>query len=237
MGIVSRLDKVRILALDSSSQAASVALCEGNVLVAESSINIRSTHSQTLLAQLDSLLNDAGWTLSDLDLVAVVAGPGAFTGLRIGLATAKGLGQALSLPVVTVSSLHAVAMNLPFSPLPVCVFLDARKKEVYCQTFRWQNAAFVSIDAARVLAPEKALAALAGEVILAGDGVPVYQALIERYCAGKAHLAPACAHPIQASKVAWLALQEYHRGAELSAENILPTYIRPSDAELNRAAH
>jgi tRNA threonylcarbamoyladenosine biosynthesis protein TsaB len=227
----------RILALDTSSQVSSVALCEAEALVAESALNLRGTHSQSLLAQIDDLLNAAGWGLADLDLLAVVAGPGAFTGVRIGVATIKGLAQVLNLPVVCVSSLAAVAMNLPLLAQPVCVMIDARKKEVYTQQFQLQDGFPRPFNSARVTAPPKVLADLPKDSCFVGDGVTVYRDLILQHGFEPHALAPACCHPIQASRVAALALRDFFKGLSRRPEQVVPTYIRPSDAELNRQSN
>lgn len=231
------VDNPRILALDTSSQVSSVALCQAEVLVAESALNLRSTHSQSLLAQVDDLLKAAGWGLADLDLLAVVAGPGAFTGVRIGVATIKGLAQVLNLPVVCVSSLTAVAMNLPMLHRPLCVFVDARKKEVYTQQFLLQDGFPRPLNQARVIAPHKVLADLPKDSCFVGDGVAVYRDLILEHGYEPRALAPACCHPIQASRVSALALQDYFKGLAQRPEQVVPTYIRPSDAELNRQSN
>ena len=228
------VDKPRILALDTSSQVSSVALCQAEVLVAESALNLRSTHSQSLLAQMDDLLKAAGWGLADLDLLAVVAGPGAFTGVRIGVATIKGLAQVLNLPVVCVSSLAAVAMNLPLLTCPVCVFVDARKKEVYTQQFQLQDGFPRPLNQARVIAPHKVLADLPKDSCFVGDGVAVYRDLILQHGYEPSALAPASCHSIQASRVSALALRDFFKGLAQRPEQVVPTYIRPSDAELNR---
>jgi tRNA threonylcarbamoyladenosine biosynthesis protein TsaB len=231
------VDNPRILALDTSSQVSSVALCQAETLVAESALNLRSTHSQSLLTQIDDLLKAAGWVLADLDLLAVVAGPGAFTGVRIGVATIKGLAQVLNLPVVSVSSLAAVAMNLPLLPRPVCVFVDARKKEVYTQLFQFQDGFPRPLNQARVIAPHKILAELQKDVCFVGDGVAVYRDLILQHGFKQQALAPVCCQTIQASRVAALALQAFSNGLILRPEQVVPTYIRPSDAELNRQSN
>jgi tRNA threonylcarbamoyladenosine biosynthesis protein TsaB len=204
------------------------------MLVAESALNLRSTHSQSLLAQIDGLLKAAGWTLADLDLLAVVTGPGAFTGVRIGVATIKGLAQVLNVPVVSVSSLTAVAMNLPLLTLPLCVLIDARKKEVYTQQFKFQDGFPRPLNQARVMAPHQVLVELQGDFCFVGDGVAVYLDLILQHGFKQQALAPACCHPIQASRVAALALHDFSSGSILRSEQVVPTYIRPSDAELNR---
>ena len=229
-------DQPRLLAIDSSSFSGSVALCQGETLVAEILLNSKGTHSDTLLQQIDTLLVFAGWRKEDLDLLAVVNGPGSFTGLRIGLATVKGLAQVLQRPVVPVTSLQAVAMNLPLSPVPICAFLDARKKEVYSQLFEWRDNGPVAISAAQVAPPQKVLSELQGQVALVGDGVPLYREEIERTLAGRVLLPAAPAHRLKASQAAWLALKAWGKKDFLPPAELLPCYIRPSDAELNPPA-
>lgn len=226
-------EEIKILALDSSSLTGSVALCCGTQLVAESLLNIRSTHSEKLLKQIDLLLSDVGWQLGDLDLLAAVTGPGSFTGLRIGISTAKGLAQVLNRPVVSISSLQAIAMNVPLSTAPVCAFLDARKNEIYCQLFRWQNDIPVPYGQAQVLPPKIFLERLQGEVVFVGHGVPLYCELIRDVLAERALFPVSTAHQIRASHAAWLAFHSWSRGESQKASEMLPTYIRPSDAELN----
>ena len=225
---------IKILAVDSSSFTGSVALCCGDSLVAESLLNVRSTHSEKLLKQIDLLLSEADWTLDDLDLLAVVTGPGSFTGLRIGIATVKGLAQVLKKPVVPVSALQTVAMNLPLSPIPICAFLDARKKEVYSQLFEWQHTAGpVAIGEPSVLPPELLLKKLPDKVALVGDGVVIYRHLIDTILGDRALIPVATAHQLRAAQASWLALQAWRIGSAQNVTEILPTYIRPSDAELN----
>jgi tRNA threonylcarbamoyladenosine biosynthesis protein TsaB len=225
--------KVRILAVDSSSMSGSVALSHGSTPVAEVFLQVGKTHSEILLEQIDRLIAQAGWTAADLDLLAAVTGPGSFTGLRIGVATIKGLAQALNKPVVGVSSLQAVAMNLPLVHTPVCAFLDARKKEVYAQLFNWQGDEPVPQEQARVLPPDMLLKELSGRVAFAGSGVLLYRRLIVDRLAERALLPPPCAHQIKASQVAWLALKQWSRQSLLRPAELMPTYVRPSDAELN----
>ncbi|MEA3544499.1 MAG: tRNA (adenosine(37)-N6)-threonylcarbamoyltransferase complex dimerization subunit type 1 TsaB [Thermodesulfobacteriota bacterium] len=230
-------EEIKILAIDSSSSTGSVALCQGESLVAESLLNVRSTHSEKLLQQIDLLLGEASWTPADLDLLAVVTGPGSFTGLRIGIATIKGLAQVLNKPVVPVSSLQTIAMNLPLASVPICAFLDARKQEVYSQLFEWHPIAGpVALGEASVLPPERLLAGLPEKVALVGDGVFLYRQLIADILADRALIPVATAHQLRAVQAAWLALQMWSAGLACNASGILPTYIRPSDAELNLLA-
>ena len=219
---MKNIPEIKILAVDSSSLTGSVALCQGEQLVAESLLNVRSTHSEKLLKQIDLLLREAGWKLEDLDLLAVVTGPGSFTGLRIGIATIKGLAQVLNKPVVSVSSLQTVAMNLPLSPIPICAFLDARKKEVYSQLFEWNDTAGpIALGEPSVLPPEQLLKELSGEVALVGDGVLLYHSLIDDILGGRALIPVATAHQLRAVQVAWLALQSWSVNLVQDAAEIL----------------
>jgi tRNA threonylcarbamoyladenosine biosynthesis protein TsaB len=227
---------MKILALDTASTTGSVALVDGSVLVAEMLLNVKATHSERLLDQVFQVLQAGSLTLADLDLLAVVHGPGSFTGLRIGLATAKGLAQALKLPLIGVSALQLVAMNLPLCPVPVCAFIDARKKEVYTALFSWSNGAPLAIGPELVLPPEVALRRLAGPVALVGDAVGVYGPLIEEILGERALLPAACHHHPRASAAAILAAGQYRGAGEYSAAGVAPVYIRPSDAEINRPA-
>lgn len=225
-----------ILAVDSSSLTGSVALCRGPDLIAESFLHIRATHSERLLQQIDRLLDDSGCALQELDLLAAVTGPGSFTGLRIGIATVKALAQVLERPVVSVSSLQAVALNLPLLQVPVCAFLDARKQEVYSQLFIWRDGLPTASGKARVVPPARLLAELPRPVALVGDGVPLYAELIERLLGDDALVPASPAHRLHASRAAWLACRAWRNAATQSAAEMLPSYVRPSDAELSRSA-
>lgn len=225
--------ELKVLALDTSSQSGSVALCHGTTVIAESFLNVHRTHSENLFRQIDLALRDADWSLRDIDLLAAVTGPGSFTGLRIGVAMIKGLGQVLGKPVVSVSSLQATAMNLPLAGVPVCVLLDARKKEVYTQTFRWKDGVPVADDEAQVLPPQRLLANIASQTVFVGSGVLVYQDLISSVLDDRAVLAPPTAHQLRSSAVAYLAVQQWLNGNTEKPADMLPLYVRPSDAELN----
>ena len=122
---------MRILGVDSSGMVASVALVEDDLLVAEYSVNYKKTHSQTLLPMLDEIVKMTELDLNTIDAIAVAAGPGSFTGLRIGAATVKGLGLALEKPVISVPTCHGLAYNLWGSDKLICPIMDARRSQVY----------------------------------------------------------------------------------------------------------
>ncbi len=223
---------MKILALDTATATGSVALLVGQQLVAETLLNIKAVHSERLLDQVEQVLQAGNLTLEELDLIAVVRGPGSFTGLRIGLATAKGLAHAAKLPLIGISSLQLLAMNLPLSTLPVCALLDARKKEVYTALYRWIDGIPVAAGPELVLPPEKALGRLAGEVALVGDAVELYRPLIDEILGERAGIPAACHHQPRASAAAALAALLFQPGMQLGAAQLAPVYIRPSDAEL-----
>lgn len=224
----------KILAVDSSTLSGSLALCEGERLIGEIYLSTAATHSELLLRQLDHLLAEAGWHLEQLDLLAAVCGPGSFTGLRIGVATVKGLAEVLKKPVVGISSLQLLAMNLPLCPWPICAFLDARKKEVYSQLFHWTDQGAQPLGEPRVLPPEELLQQLEGEVALVGDGVPLYRDLIDKILAGRVCIPAVQSHLPRASQAAWLACQRFRAGDLEEPAELVPRYVRPSDAELNQ---
>jgi tRNA threonylcarbamoyladenosine biosynthesis protein TsaB len=130
---------MRVLAVETSTLAGGAALLDGDLIVGEYTLDVRAPHSERLMGAIDRLLTDAGWTVRDLEGLAVSVGPGSFTGLRIGLSTVKGLALALGIPVAAVPTLDAMASLLPFAALPVCPVLDARKREVYASLYRWDS--------------------------------------------------------------------------------------------------
>ena len=132
---------MKILGLDSSGLVASVAVVEEDITIAEYTVNYKKTHSQTLLPMLDELKRMTELDLHTLDAIAIAAGPGSFTGLRIGSATAKGLGLALNLPILPVPTVDALAYNLYGSSALVCPLMDARRNQVYTRLYEFQKRA------------------------------------------------------------------------------------------------
>ena len=139
---------MRILALDSSGLVASVAIASEDVIIAEYTINYKKTHSQTLLPMLDEIVKMVNLDLSEVDAIAVTAGPGSFTGLRIGSATAKGLGLALDKPIISVPTVDCLAYNLYGTDKMICPIMDARRDQVYTGLYEFVNNDFMVISAA-----------------------------------------------------------------------------------------
>ncbi len=162
---------MRILALETATLAGSAALLEGGRVIGQSLLDVALTHSERLLAMVDRLLQDSGWDVAVLDALAVSVGPGSFTGLRVGIATVKGLAMSLGLPVAPVPTLDALASNLPFADAPVCPLLDARKGEVYLSLYRWNEDRMERQWDYLALSPPAVAERLELPVIVVGDGV------------------------------------------------------------------
>ena len=223
----------RLLTVQTASPAGSVALSEGDTLRGEISLNVQKTHADWLLNAIDVLLKAAEWDISDLDGFGVVIGPGSFTGLRVGLATVKGLAVANGCSIVGVSSLAALAYQSPFSRWPICAMLDARKKEVYAGLFRWESGQLQTLAEERVIPPEELLKEFDGDAVFVGDGARAYRTLIVRQLAARAHFAPAGTDHLRAGSAAMLAFQHWEAGHRVKPTELIPCYIRPSEAELN----
>jgi tRNA threonylcarbamoyladenosine biosynthesis protein TsaB len=203
--------------------------------VGQSVLNIALTHSERVMAVVDRLLQDCGWDVKDLQGLAVSIGPGSFTGLRVGVATAQGLALALDVPVAPVPTLDALAATLPFAEWPVCPLIDARKGEVYLSLYRWAGDAMKREWEYLALSPESAVGRLAAPVIVLGDGVPACRPFLAALGAGVRIASPAHSLPSPAV-VGELGHAMLESGQGVAGEALTPLYLRPSEAEL-RAKH
>ena len=229
---------MKILALESSAVSASAALCEDEALLAETFQNSGLTHSQTLLPMAEQLLRSSGLTLNELDLIAVAHGPGSFTGLRIGVAAAKGLAWAAQLPCAGCSTLESMAWSLAAFPGEVCAAMDARRKQVYNARFRTDGQRPHRLTPDRAIALEDLVEELKGTSVpqlVVGDGAALcYNALTE---AGiPARMAPPNLRYQSAWGVARMALELARTGQTVSPNDLVPVYHRLSQAERERKA-
>ncbi|MCR4814164.1 MAG: tRNA (adenosine(37)-N6)-threonylcarbamoyltransferase complex dimerization subunit type 1 TsaB [Lachnospiraceae bacterium] len=242
---------MKILALDSSGNVASVALLEDNVLKAEYTIDYKKTHSQTLLPMLDEIKRMTETDFDDINAIAVAAGPGSFTGLRIGAATAKGLGLALNKPVVPVPTTDALAFNLYGHNGLICPIMDARRNQVYTGLYGFISTGgecdtcdskenyyeFIRIRETSAMGIEE-LCTLINErheeVIFLGDGVPVYKDRIDKLLTVPYMFAPAHLSRQHAGSVGMLGMELYAAGKYESAAEHSPKYYRVSQAERER---
>lgn len=236
---------MKILALDSSGLVVSAAVVEDDITIAEYTINHKKTHSQTLLPMLDELRRMTELDLHTLDAIAVAAGPGSFTGLRIGSATAKGLGLALDIPIIPVPTVDALAFNLYGSGGLVCPIMDARRNQVYTGLYAFhkgegQDARYDMCTVEKQCAVD--IAWLAGrineldrETVFLGDGVSVYRDQLAELLRVRYSFAPACCNRQRASCVAALGTVLYEKGIAGTAAEHVPDYLRLSQAERERA--
>ena len=234
---------MRILALDSSGLVASVAVVEGGVLeaqtIAEYTVNYKKTHSQTLLPMLDEVARMTELDLNSMDAIAVAAGPGSFTGLRIGSATAKGLGLALDKPLIHIPTLEGLAYNLCGTDHIVCPIMDARRGQVYTGIYEFDNDRLIVLEDQMAVGIEELgqrLHSYDRKVVFLGDGVPVFkEALMEQIMAGREiAFAPAHLNRQRAAAVGALAIRYYREGKMETAAEHQPDYLRVSQAERER---
>lgn len=231
---------MKLLAIDSSGLVASVAVIEEETLVAEYTMNYKKTHSQTLLPMLEEIKKSIDLDLSSIDAIAVAAGPGSFTGLRIGSATAKGLGLALDKPLISVPTVDALAYNLydTDEDTIICPIMDARRKQVYTGMYCFLNHQMQVVKEQDAVALEeliKELNQMERPVIFLGDAVPVYKELIQESCKVPYSFAPAHLIRQRAGAVGMLGTLYFKEGKTESAAEHKPEYLRVSQAERERA--
>ena len=231
------LETPLILSLDTSTPCSSLALTVGTrnfgQVVASLSLTGKVTHSRRLLSAIDWIMQESAVGWSEIHGVAVSLGPGSFTGLRIGMATAKGLAAAAGKVLLGVSTLDSLAAKCVTSRL-ICSLLDARKKEVYAAFFRCTARGFTErISEPVVCTPESLAAAIDEPVLLVGDGARVYADVFLATLREKCMIAPASLHAPSAASLGLLAGELFEKGKVLDLAECVPMYIRSSDAELN----
>ncbi|MDP2157827.1 MAG: tRNA (adenosine(37)-N6)-threonylcarbamoyltransferase complex dimerization subunit type 1 TsaB [Nitrospirota bacterium] len=222
---------MKILGIETSTMLGGVAIADEKGLIAETRLNVKSTHSERLMATIDEQLRQSDMALSDIDVFAVASGPGSFTGLRIGLSTAKGLCYATGKPLVMIPTLEAFARSFPFSQYPVCVMLDARRGEVYAAIFQWDGGFVKLLDEVSV-APEALFKDVDSPVVLAGEGALVYRERLVALLGEQALFAPLVTMVPSPANVAMLGLEKALKGEFTDALAAEPLYIRKSEAEV-----
>lgn len=221
---------MKILAIDASSVSVSAALCEDDAVLGEEFIHIRQTHSETLMPGVASLLARCGVAPTDIGLFAVTAGPGSFTGVRIGVAAVKGLAVARNIPCVPVSSLEAAAAGIPCFDGVVCAVMDARRGQFYNALFDGKNLNRLTPDravSAELLGAE--LKKLQKPAFLVGDGAKLCYNNLHAECSVMTAPDRMC-YP-RGAAVAALGLREYRAGKALLPAELMPVYLRLPQAE------
>lgn len=224
-----------ILSVDSSASPASVCLFQDDKILSEYYINVGLTHSQTLVAMIESILQVTGIKPEDIDLYSVNNGPGSFTGVRIGVSAVKGMAYAQNKPCIAVSTLHSMAANFLSDDAIVCACMDARRHQVYNALFRVHNGKIEPLCEDRAISVDALIDEISRinePVILAGDGADLVYSSIKEL--KNVRLAPANQRYQRASSVAVIAAEKAQKGELTPPASLMPSYLRLSQAERER---
>ena len=233
-----------ILALETATLTGSVALVDASTaedasspamkIVGEITLNLQSTHSERLMPSIHKLLEESSAKVHDLQGIALSLGPGSFTGLRIGVSTAKGLAYALKIPVAGVSTLEALAWNVPYHSAVICPLLDARKKEVYAAFFQGDEEGTIRRKSEDwVLSPEDLCRRVSERTLFLGNGLEGYGEVLRKNLGPRASFAPPEFSLPRALNVAKLGLPKFKRAQTLDLFSFTPIYLRRSEAEIH----
>lgn len=228
---------MKILGIDSSGLVASAAIADEKNIIAEFTVNNKQTHSQTLLPMIEKVVDMSGIEIEQIDAIAIAAGPGSFTGLRIGSATAKGIGLALKKPVVSVPTLEGLAYRVSVFDGIICPIMDARRNQVYTGIYKMDKGKLVCLSEQKAVDIHEIMEELEKydeKVIFLGDGVEVQRETIEKefkkeYCFAPIHLSKQ-----SAAAVAVLGDIYFNQGKAEDAAEHKPIYLRKSQAERER---
>lgn len=225
---------MRILALDTSTNVATVAILEDDVIIGEYSCNKGKTHSQRLMPMIQSLLEKVGLSATDMDAFAASIGPGSFTGLRIGVTTVKAMAFAAEKPVISIHTLDALAYNLTMSEALICPIIDARNSQVFTAVFRFINGKLERLtdylgihinELVDIIRP------MEGEVVLLGDACNMHKDYFTLELGERVSIAPPNIALAKASSVAVLARNAFLEGKLENCYDMVPFYLRKSQAE------
>lgn len=231
---------MKILAIDTSGLSCSTALLEDDILRASYTVDFKRTHSETLLPMIDSLFETTGIMKEEIGFIACASGPGSFTGLRIGAATAKGIGLALGKKIIPVPTLLSLSYNACVSDMDIVPMMDARRGQVYTGIYRYERGGGalpkILMDQCAVPVEEliEAINQNGRSVLFLGDGAPVFREKIELLTKVQYSFAPAFISRQRASALAGISLLLYEEGAAVSADDFRPDYLRLSQAERER---
>ena len=223
---------MKILAVEASGAVASAALIEDDILRAEFTLNHKMTHSQTIMPLINEIKEYLELNLATIDFIACSAGPGSFTGLRIGAATAKGLAMGIKKPIVPVSALAGMAYNVYMTSALICPIVDARRNQVYTAFYKWNRGRLECVSQDRIAMIDEVLAEAASfemPVIFVGDGIFVHR---DKLTANESFtVAPASCNMQRAASVASLAAELVLEGKYVDGGDFVPVYLRKSQAE------
>lgn len=220
---------MKILGIDSSGLVASAAIADEKNIIAEFTVNNKQTHSQTLLPMIEKVVDMSGIELEQIDAIAIAAGPGSFTGLRIGSATAKGIGLALKKPVVSVPTLEGLAYRVSVFDGIICPIMDARRNQVYTGIYKMDKGNLVCLSEQKAVDIHEIMEELEKydeKVIFLGDGVEVQRETIEKEFKKNIVLHPIHLSKQSAAAVAVLGDIYFNQGKAEDAAEHKPIYLR-----------
>lgn len=224
---------MKVLAIDTSSVVATCAVLDEEKLLGEYTLNQDMTHSERLIPMIKTLMDSLKLKPEDIDLFAGSVGPGSFTGLRIGLATIKGLAHVVDKSVIGISTLEALAFNVPFDGIVIPI-MDARRDRVYTGIYRWENGKLINIMEPTILNIDELLDIVDSKyekVLFNGDGTLVFKDRIDEKLKDKALYAPISLNMAKASSIGELALLKWEEGSQENYFNLSPDYLRESQAQ------
>jgi len=228
---------MRILALDTSTNVATIAILEDDVIIGEYSCNIGKTHSQRLMPMIQNLLEKVNLCATDMDAFSASIGPGSFTGLRIGVTTVKAMAFAANKPVISVYTLDALAFNVSMSKALICPMIDARNSNVFTAIYRFVNGKLERLtdylgihinELANIIRP------MEGEIVLLGDACSMHKDYFALELGERVNIAPPNTALAKASSVAMLARNAFLEGKLESCYDMVPFYLRKTQAERER---
>lgn len=223
-----------IFGIDTCSMSSSASVVSDEKMIAQFSVNHKKTHSERIMPQIEAMLEAADISIGDINAFAAAVGPGSFTGVRIGVATAKALAQAQGKPCIAVSALEGLAAgSVTFNGI-ICPILDARRNQVYNGLFESDGRKLKRISDDRALPLEDLLNELKNtdkNIIFMGDGVPVFKTAIADSLKERAFFAPLPLVFNQAASIAQIGLEKLKNGETVSYGELVPEYVRLSQAE------
>ena len=227
---------MKILSIDTSTIVATVALADEEKVYSELTITSnKRNHSERLMLLIEEALSSSGFDIKDVDLFSCGIGPGSFTGLRIAIATIKGLAQSLAKPVIGVSTLRLLAYNMPFASGIICPVIDAQKDQVYSCFYRWTGEGLTELRQEAVYSVEELIKIIDNQkeqVVLLGDGIKkIPSNTLEEY-KEKIKIAPISNRMPKAASLASLSLDLVKNGLTMSYSDLEPNYMRKSQAEV-----
>lgn len=225
---------MKILALDTSGMTATTAIVDETKTIAEFSINYKKTHSQTLMPMIENMLNIIDLDINTIDYVAVSSGPGSFTGLRIGAATAKGIAHGINKPLVPVPTLDALAYNIFGTDKAICPIMDARRNQVYSSFYMYNDNKLERLSDYLVESIDNIIDIAYNfdcEVIFLGDGVDVHKDILEARLEDNCLFAPLNCNMQRAASVGALAVEMIKNNMTINYAEFAPFYLRKSQAE------